>query len=97
MTTPEEVLWHNLRARQLKGLKFRRKHPLADTVVDFFCPSARLIVEVTGRGQDRVMLARRDAAFVAAGHGVVRVTRAEVEDDIEGLLSRIATVARARM
>lgn len=30
------------------GVRFRRQHPLAPYVVDFYCASARLVVEVDG-------------------------------------------------
>lgn len=40
------TLWQELRARRLKGLKFRRQHVIAPYIVDFYCPAKRLIIEV---------------------------------------------------
>ncbi|MEM9797345.1 MAG: DUF559 domain-containing protein [Pseudomonadota bacterium] len=48
MTAPEAALWQALRNRRLGGLKFRRKAPVGPHVVDFHCPAARLVVEITG-------------------------------------------------
>eukprot|EP01035_Chromulina_nebulosa_P054083 gene54083-74016_t len=47
MTEPERLLWALLRKEQT-GLRFRRQHPLGSYVLDFYCPSARLCVEVDG-------------------------------------------------
>ena len=47
MTRPETHLWGLLRQEAL-GLRFRRQHPLGVYVLDFYCPAARLAVEVDG-------------------------------------------------
>lgn len=47
MTEPERLLWAMLRGSQLK-LRFRRQHPIGSYVLDFYCASARLCVEVDG-------------------------------------------------
>ncbi|MBP0484438.1 endonuclease domain-containing protein [Sagittula salina] len=96
-TAPEEVLWQALRNRKLGGLKFRRKAPVASHVVDFLCPAARLVVEVTGLAQHRVVLENRDAALAGMGFGVLRLSREEVETDLPATLSRIERAARPRV
>lgn len=47
-TDAEKKLWAFLRNRQLKGKKFRRQHPFADYVLDFYCHECKLDVEVDG-------------------------------------------------
>jgi very-short-patch-repair endonuclease len=47
-THAEIRLWSRLRRKQLRGFRFRRQHPIGRYVVDFFCPEAKLIVEVDG-------------------------------------------------
>jgi len=49
-THAETILWRLLRSRHLVGWKFRRQYPLHDYVLDFYCPAARLAVEVDGCG-----------------------------------------------
>ncbi len=49
MLLPEVKLWNAIRRGQLDGLKFRRQHPIGPYVLDFFCASARLAVEVDGQ------------------------------------------------
>jgi very-short-patch-repair endonuclease len=48
MTEAENILWSCLRNRRLGGFKFRRQHPIADFIVDFFCLERQLVVEVDG-------------------------------------------------
>jgi very-short-patch-repair endonuclease len=46
-TDAERRLWFILRRRQLQ-LRFRRQQPIGPYVADFFCPAAKLIVELDG-------------------------------------------------
>ncbi len=48
ITDAELKLWNELRAHRLMGLSFRRQMPIAGYIVDFACPSHRLIMEVDG-------------------------------------------------
>jgi len=48
MTDPELMLWSRLRKRLGDGVVFRRQHALGPYILDFFCPMARLAVEVDG-------------------------------------------------
>ncbi len=47
-TSAEATLWKYLKNSQLKGIKFRRQHSIGDYIVDFYCPSARLAIELDG-------------------------------------------------
>jgi very-short-patch-repair endonuclease len=47
-TEEERQLWRALRAARFAGFKFRRQHPIGRCLLDFYCPSARLSVELDG-------------------------------------------------
>ena len=47
-TQAEALLWEKLRKRQLGGLKFRRQHVIHFFIVDFYCPAAKLVLEIDG-------------------------------------------------
>jgi len=47
-TKAEAILWARLRNKQLLGYKFRRQHPIEGFILDFYCPEARLAIEVDG-------------------------------------------------
>ena len=60
MSLPEIVLWQALRKGRLAGLRFRRQHPIGPYILDFYCPSARLAVEVDGFAHDSAARVRHD-------------------------------------
>ena len=51
MSKAETVLWTNLRGSRMRGLRFRRQHPVGPFIADFACAKARLIIEVDGDSQ----------------------------------------------
>jgi very-short-patch-repair endonuclease len=51
-TEPERILWRHSRNRNFAGYKFRRQHPFDHYVLDFYCPSVKLAVELDGGGHN---------------------------------------------
>jgi len=47
-TSAEAVLWTQLKNKQLEGRKFRRQHSVGNYILDFYCPSEKLAVELDG-------------------------------------------------
>ncbi len=47
-TSAQELLWRELRNRQVDGWKFKRQAPHGRYVLDFYCFDAGLVVEVDG-------------------------------------------------
>jgi very-short-patch-repair endonuclease len=48
MTDGERRLWWVLRRKQLSGFRFRRQATIGPYIADFFCPLAKLVIEVDG-------------------------------------------------
>ena len=98
MSLPEVLLWQALRRGQLDGLLFRRQHPVESYVLDFYCPVARLAVEVDGSAHDGAVQAahdtRRDLWLADHGIRVMRIPAREVLS-IEGRHDVLATIAAA--
>jgi very-short-patch-repair endonuclease/gamma-glutamylcyclotransferase (GGCT)/AIG2-like uncharacterized protein YtfP len=44
----ERKLWEHLRKHRLEGFRFRRQHPIEGFIVDFYCVSAHLAIELDG-------------------------------------------------
>ena len=92
MTLPEGMLWQALRHRP-DGFKFRRQHPIGRCIVDFYCPSARLVIEVDGESHsmgdrpERDWL--RDEWLKAQGLQVVRFRATDVIVDLASVVSAI--------
>jgi very-short-patch-repair endonuclease len=94
MTQPERSLWSLLRREQL-GLRFRRQHPIGPFILDFYCSSAKLCVEVDGpahAGQAEHDL-RRDRWLGEQGIRVLRVTADDVEQRPVVVLASIKQAA----
>jgi very-short-patch-repair endonuclease len=47
-TDAEKKLWGIVRFKGLGGYRFRRQRPVAGYILDFYCPSRRLAVELDG-------------------------------------------------
>jgi very-short-patch-repair endonuclease len=95
-TQSERTLWAMLRGNQI-GLRFRREHPLGPYVLDFYCPSARLAVEVDGPIHDEPEQIEHDsirnAYLQAQGVKVLRFNAEEVELAPAAVIARIMQAA----
>ena len=47
-TSAEAALWIMLKSRKLDGRKFRRQYSIENCIVDFCCPSEKLVIELDG-------------------------------------------------
>ncbi|MFH1671690.1 MAG: endonuclease domain-containing protein [Candidatus Portnoybacteria bacterium] len=47
-TEAEKVLWRCIRDRQIAGFKFFRQYSVGAYILDFYCPRARLTIELDG-------------------------------------------------
>ena len=92
-TDAEKILWGKLRANQIKGLKFRRQHPINLYIVDFYCHKLRLIIEIDGDYHALMEQVSKDIARTEAlslmGLEVIRFKNDEVLNDIDSVLLRI--------
>ncbi len=93
MTDAEQLLWQCLRGKQLEGFKFRRQHPIERFVLDFYCPSVKLAIELDG-GQHSTEGGRasdyeRTAYLKGMGIRVIRFWNHEVLGNLEGVLTSI--------
>ena len=48
MTNAEKILWDRLKDNQVLNIRFRRQHPIDLFIADFYCHSARLVIELDG-------------------------------------------------
>ena len=94
-TDAEQCLWQRLRRDQL-GVRFLRQRPLGSYIVDFYAPTARLVIELDG-GQhfeaanlDRD--AKRDTWLSSQGLKVLRFDDRQVLTETEAVLEAIFQV-----
>ena len=48
LTPAEAFLWKYIKARGLEGRRFTKQHSIGNYVVDFYCASEKLIIELDG-------------------------------------------------
>ena len=93
MTDAERRLWAEIRMQQLMGYQFYRQKPVGDYIVDFFCPRAKLVIEVDGSqhfSDDRTEYDRiRDEYISSLGLRVLRFNNNDVLTNIDGVVERI--------
>ena len=94
-TPVERRLWQALRKYQLRGVKLRRQMPLGPFIAGFYCPGARLVVEVDGISHiDSPNDAIRDKWMTEQGIRVFRVSNFDVLSNLERVLVAIQQAVR---
>jgi len=48
MTEAELKLWNHLNKKQVNNIRFRRQHPIGKFIVDFYCHTLKLVIEIDG-------------------------------------------------
>ncbi|MBN2086630.1 MAG: DUF559 domain-containing protein [Anaerolineales bacterium] len=94
MTKSERVVWNGLRAHRFRGLHFRRQAVIGPFIVDFYCHSLRLVVEIDGgvHESQKGMDSERDEFLKAMGLRVLRFSNSRVMSNIEGVITELAVV-----
>jgi very-short-patch-repair endonuclease len=97
LSLPEKLLWVRIRRGELQ---FRRQHPIGEYVLDFYCPAAKLAIEVDGAAHDFGDRPQRDdrrtAWLKSEGIDVLRVPAEDVlrdPDEIADGLIRLCAEA----
>jgi very-short-patch-repair endonuclease/ribosomal protein S18 acetylase RimI-like enzyme len=97
-TPAEQLMWDNLRNRNIDDLKFRRQHPIGRYIADFYCHQKLLVIELDGsihdlpenKDYDRA----RDEYFREVGITVLRFNNEEVLDNMSAVLRKIRETAK---
>jgi very-short-patch-repair endonuclease len=92
-TSAEAALWNLIKNKQISGRKFRRQHGLGNYIVDFYCSSEKLIIELDGDShgdyskieQDK----ERDSSLEKKGYIIIRFENKLVFQDPEYVQEKI--------
>jgi len=104
LSPPEAMLWSRIRVRAPGMPTFRRQHPVGPYVLDFYCASARLAVEIDGMSHDAADRPerdlRRDAWLESQGVRVMRIDAGYVlrspNDAADGVVRAASAMIDAR-
>ena len=99
-TFAEELLWNFLRGKPL-GLKFRRQHPYSNYILDFYCHSLKLVIEVDGSIHEKEEVKQNDIErqkqLEQQGLTVLRFTNNEIKLQPEKVIKKIETYLQSKV
>jgi very-short-patch-repair endonuclease len=90
-TSAEDVLWSAVRGQQIRGIPFRRQHPVGRFILDFYCPRKKLCIELDGgiHEEQQERDEARTQALADLGIRVIRFRNDEVLADLADVVRRI--------
>jgi very-short-patch-repair endonuclease len=96
LSLPELLLWRLLRVSR-RELRFRKQHAVGPFVADFYCPSAKMVIEIDGATHDYSVQAdaERDAYMAGLGLRVMRIAAADVLADPDAVADGIYRLCEA--
>jgi len=93
MTESERLFWSRVRRKQLGGAQFYRQKIIGSYIVDFYCPKARLVIEIDGDHHHEASEIEydsvRDEYMQAQGLKVLRFSNREVLGNMAGVLEKV--------
>ena len=91
MTPAEKILWQHLRAKCFNNLKFRRQQIMEGFIVDFYCHSLGLVIEIDGKIHEKQIEYDRDRDKILSTKDlhILRFTNEQVTENIESVLKTI--------
>ena len=93
MTFGEQRLWQHLKGKQMLGYDFDRQRPIDQFIVDFYCKSLRLAIEVDGSSHDSEAAQKSDRErqlrLEGLGINVLRFQESEVLNQTPQVLEAI--------
>jgi very-short-patch-repair endonuclease len=93
-TEAEQMLWYQLSARKVAGVRFNRQVPVGPFICDFVARSIKLVVEVDGgqHGWNAEADRRRTNFLESQGYKVIRFWNNHVIERIEGVVQEIGKI-----
>ena len=93
LTSAEATLWKFLKGKQLEGRKFRRQHSIENYILDFYCPSERINIELDGehhfteKGMEKDK--ERDEYLNSLGIKVIRIENKDIFEHMDNVIEMI--------
>jgi cyclase len=98
MTQAETILWGSLRRRQINNLRFKRQHPIANFIADFYCHQTKLIIEVDGEihnsPENILSDEQRTDELESLGVKVMRFTNSQVINETQEVVKAITLATK---
>src|ERR1700722_16975454 len=93
MTEAEQLLWKQLRRKQLGGIQFYRQKPIGPYILDFYAPRVQLVIEIDGSqhffDEHLEKDQKRDADLASMNLKVLRFDNGQVLKSLGDVLEEI--------
>jgi len=95
MTEAEVILWNRLKRKQINNLQFNRQKPLGNYIVDFYCSTKKLVIEIDGgqhyEGGEIIKEDREREKFLkeVLGLKVIRFTNIDIMQNLGSVMDKI--------
>jgi very-short-patch-repair endonuclease len=93
MPPAEVALWQVLRNKQANGHKFRRQYSVDRYILDFYCPSVKLAIEIDGDSHFNEAAIQADKirqnAIEDMGIKFLRFTNHDIQENLESVFKKI--------
>lgn len=93
LTPAEASLWSQIKGRKLMGRRFTKQHSIGNYIVDFYCASEKLIIELDGELHMNYTSEEYDRArenyLEGLGYKIIRFENKMVFDHLPSVLKDI--------
>lgn len=94
----EVLFWNRVKKRQFKGLDFDRQKIIGNYIVDFYCASCNVVVEIDGSSHDNKQEydARRDDFLESLGLTVIHIPVEDVMTRLDKVMVELGEIVPPR-
>jgi very-short-patch-repair endonuclease len=100
-TRHEGLLWNCLQKNQILGVRIKRQHPIGTYIADFYCHSAKLVIEIDGSSHDtpdqKLYDEERTFNLNLNGLHVIRFSNERIEKDLDNVIVEITKEIQERV
>ena len=93
-TRAENILWAELRDRQLNNMKFYRQYSVGPYILDFYCPKVRVAIELDGEQHKDAVEYDKEREFFLKSKNIhtLRFWNNEIINNLSKILNGIKDV-----
>ena len=93
LTPAEATLWKHIKNKQIYNVQWRRQFSIGTYILDFYCPKAKLAIELDGKEHYTIegdkYDCERDIFISSKGIKILRYENKEIWESIEQVIEEI--------
>ena len=101
LTPAEATLWKHITSKQIHDIQWRRQFSIGTYILDFYCPKAKLAIELDGKEHYTIAGDKydyeRDNFISSKGIKILRYENKEIWESIEQVIEEINKELQCRI